>query len=185
VLVINSGTPCARNLRSRPGRANLYLEAILFRPHENHERISPMTWPLEYQRASQDFERFMVTARDAAGLATTNMAWTMVEGVLLAFRRRLTVSEAIEFANVLPPLLRALFLGNWHPRFEPAPFASREVLTEEVRSLRARHNFSPANAVEAVALALRSSVEEAALSQVLSKLPPQAAEFWALPCSGE
>jgi uncharacterized protein (DUF2267 family) len=144
-----------------------------------------MTWPLEYQRASQDFERFMVTARDAAGLTTTNMAWTMVEGVLLVFRRRLTVSEAIEFANVLPPLLRALFLGDWHPSGEPVPFGSREALTEEVRSLRAQHNFSPLNAIEAVAAALRSSVDEALLERALAKLPPQAAEFWAMPRSCE
>jgi len=144
-----------------------------------------MTWPLEYQRASQDFERFMVTARDAAGLATTNMAWTMVEGVLLAFRRRLAVCEAIEFANVLPPLLRALFLGNWHPSGEAAPFNPREALTEEVRSLRAQHNFSPPNAIEAVAAALRGSVDEPSLERALAKLPPQASEFWAVPRSCE
>ena len=37
-----------------------------------------MPWPPEYQRASIDFEKFMVTARDRANLATTNMAWNMV-----------------------------------------------------------------------------------------------------------
>ena len=31
-----------------------------------------MPWPPEYQRASVDFEKFMVVARDAASLATTN-----------------------------------------------------------------------------------------------------------------
>jgi len=33
-----------------------------------------MTIPSEYQRATIEFERFMVDARDEAGLATTNMA---------------------------------------------------------------------------------------------------------------
>ena len=33
----------------------------------------------------------------------------MVQGVLQAFRRRLDIKEAIGFANVLPPVLRALF----------------------------------------------------------------------------
>lgn len=127
----------------------------------------------------------MVTARDAAGLATTNMAWTMVEGVLLAFRRRLTVFEAIEFANVLPPLLRALFLGDWYPIGEPAPFSSREELAQEIHSLRAQHNFSPSNAIEAVAAALRSCVDEPSLERTLAKLPPLAAEFWAVPRSCE
>lgn len=29
-----------------------------------------MTWPFEYQNASLEFERFMVDARDFAGLTT-------------------------------------------------------------------------------------------------------------------
>jgi uncharacterized protein (DUF2267 family) len=140
-----------------------------------------MTWPLEYQRATVDFERFMVAARDAAGLQTTNMAWTMVEGVLLAFRRRLTVAQAIAFANLLPPLLRALFLQNWQPGAQPLPFAARDVLTAEVQALREAHNFSPPNAIEAVAIALRGEVDEAALARVLVQLPPGAAGFWAVP----
>lgn len=34
----------------------------------------------------------------------------MVQGVLQTFRRRLDVKEAVLFANVLPPMLRALFV---------------------------------------------------------------------------
>ena len=52
-----------------------------------------MTLPFEYQNASLDFERFLVDARDYADLATTNMAWNMVVGVLHTFRRRLTVNQ--------------------------------------------------------------------------------------------
>ena len=144
-----------------------------------------MTWPLEYQRASYDFERFMVAARDAAGLTTTNQAWTMVQGVLLALRRRLTVPQAIAFANILPPLVRAVFLDNWYPTDEPAPFSPREELIEEVRSLRAEHNFSPDNAIEAVATALRGSVDALALERVLAKLPPQASLFLGARGDGE
>ncbi len=140
-----------------------------------------MTWPVEYQHACVDFERFMVAARDAAALATTNMAWTMVQGVLFVFRRRLTVNQAIEFANVLPPVLRALFTENWHPGAAPVAFESRDALTAEVRALRPQHNFSPPNAIEAVALALRASVDQAALDRVLSTLSPEAAAFWATP----
>ncbi len=137
-----------------------------------------MTWPLEYQKACIDFERFMVAARDAAGLQTTNMAWNMVEGVLLVFRRRLTMRQAIEFANVLPPLIRALFLNNWHPGDEPEPFIDREALTSEVQALRRAHNFAPENSIDAVALALRSVVDENALDRVLGACPVEARAFW-------
>jgi uncharacterized protein (DUF2267 family) len=136
-----------------------------------------MPWPTEYQQAHVDFVRFMVAARDAAGLHTTNMAWNMVEGVLHVFRRRLTTPEAILFANVLPPMVRALFVENWRPA-EPVPFTSRECLTVEVKALRADHNFSPDTAISAVAQALWGCVDHARLRQALDQLPPQASEFW-------
>ncbi len=140
-----------------------------------------MTWPAEYQRASVDFERFMVAARDAAGLATTNMAWTMVEAVLHAFRRRLSTRDAIAFAVQLAPLVRALFLEGWQPVDSPEPFATRDVILQEVRALRREHNFSPDNAVEAVATALRASMGAEAFDRSLVGLPDGARQFWGSP----
>jgi uncharacterized protein (DUF2267 family) len=49
----------------------------------------------------------------AAGLTTTNQAYTMVQGVLQVFRRRLEVNEAIRFLSVLPVGVRALFVADW------------------------------------------------------------------------
>lgn len=56
-----------------------------------------MPVPAEYQRATDDFYKLLTDARDSAGLTTTNQAYTMVQGVLQAFRRRLEVNEAIRF----------------------------------------------------------------------------------------
>lgn len=139
-----------------------------------------MPIPSDYQRASLDFERFMVDARDLAGLATTNMAWNMVVGVLHTFRRRLGVAEALRFADVLPPVLRAIFVSEWQPELPPPPFADRATLTREVQALRAAHNFAPDDAIHAVAQALRRQVDEAALDRVLATLPPGAREYWAV-----
>lgn len=139
-----------------------------------------MPIPSEYQRASLDFERFMVDARDAAGLVTTNMAWNMVVGVLHTFRRRLSVAEALRFADVLPPVLRAIFVSDWQPDAASLPFDDRAALTREVRSLRPAHNFSPDDAIHAVAQALRRQVDEAAMERVLATLPPGAREYWAV-----
>lgn len=137
-----------------------------------------MTWPAEYQRACQEFEKFMVNARDAGSLATTNMAWTMVQAVLLSFRKRLTIDHTITFANALPPLLRALFLDNWTPTVQPQPFLNRAEHLVEIRALRAEHNFSPDDAQYAVARALREAVGPDKLDEVLSTLPGEAREFW-------
>lgn len=48
-----------------------------------------MPVPTEYQRATDDFYQLLMDARDAAGLVTTNQAYTMVQGVFQVFRRRL------------------------------------------------------------------------------------------------
>jgi len=143
-----------------------------------------MTIPSEYQRATVEFERFMIDARDEAGLATTNMAWNMVVGVFRAFRRRLSVQEAMRFANVLPAVLRAIFVADWDFHDPQTPFEQRESLVDEVRSVRREHNFSPDSAVQAVAYALLRNVDTQALIKVLHDLPAGAVEFWGLTRAG-
>lgn len=137
-----------------------------------------MPLPFEYQNASLEFDRFMVDARDLAGLATTNMAWNMVVGVFRTFRRRLTIEQALAFADVLPPVLRALFIEDWRPTEPPATFGTAGELLLEVRSIRPEHNFSPDNAIPAVAAALRRHINVAALENVLSRLPEPARQYW-------
>jgi uncharacterized protein (DUF2267 family) len=137
-----------------------------------------MTWPFAYQNASLEFERFMVDARDFSDLATTNMAWNMVVGVLHTFRRRLTVQQGLRFAGVLPPVLRALFVEDWDPEAPVRTFGPHDDLLAEVRSVRAAHNFAPPNAVQAVARALRKHVDNAALDRLLATLPAGAGAFW-------
>jgi uncharacterized protein (DUF2267 family) len=124
------------------------------------------------------FDQFLVDARDFAGLATTNMAWNMVVGVLHTFRRRLTIKQALQFACVLPPVLRALFIEDWNLEEPTAPFASPEVLLQEVRSVRQAHNFAPDNAIAAVASALRKRVDLPTFERVVSALPEEARYFW-------
>jgi uncharacterized protein (DUF2267 family) len=137
-----------------------------------------MPLPFEYQNASLQFDQFMVDARNFAGLATTNMTWNMVIGVLHTFRRRLPAQDVLRFADVLPPVIRALFLENWDITQPIAEFGSPEQLIAEVRSVRFQHNFSPDNAIEAVAAALRKNVDLVALERVLNKLPPDARTYW-------
>lgn len=141
-----------------------------------------MTIPFDYTRASIEFEKLMVDARDCAGLSTTNMAWNMVVGVLWTFRRRLTVTQALRFAELLPAVPRAIFVEGWaaelEARCEPLPFEGREAMTEEVRSVRHEHNFSPPDSIRAVARALRRHVDGAAFDRMLGELPAAARDYW-------
>jgi uncharacterized protein (DUF2267 family) len=139
-----------------------------------------MPVPAEYQRATDDFYTLLTDARDSAGLTTTNQAYTMVQGVLQAFRRRLEVNEAIRFLSALPVGVRALFVADWDVNEPKRPFEDRAVMTKEVQALRAEHNFAPETAIRDVATALRRNLDQAAFDRVLATLPHGATEFWQL-----
>ncbi|BAF86090.1 hypothetical protein AZC_0092 [Azorhizobium caulinodans ORS 571] len=137
-----------------------------------------MPMPMEYQHASEEFERFLADARDTAGLGTRNQTYTVVQSVLLTFRRRLDVHQAIRFAQVLPPVLRAIFIADWDTTVPPVPFTDRETLAREVQALRPHHNFATAASITDVATALRRHVDMAKFKAVLARLPEGAAAFW-------
>jgi uncharacterized protein (DUF2267 family) len=137
-----------------------------------------MTLPREYERAAEEFLAFLLDARDTSGLGSTHQSYTMVQGVLLAFRRRLEIKDAILFADVLPALVRALFVADWDPDEPRRPFGDLAAMTREVQQLRPDHNFSPDTAIRDVASALRRHLDEAAFDAVLSGLPEAAVEFW-------
>jgi uncharacterized protein (DUF2267 family) len=139
-----------------------------------------MTVPQEYKRASEQFEKFLVNARDFAFLQTTNQSYTMAQAVLQVFRRRLEIKDAILFASVLPVGLRALFVVDWNIEESRQPFDDRAAMTREVQHLRADHNISPDSAIRDVARALRQNVDTAARDRVLARLPQGAEAFWRL-----
>ncbi|MBU2607543.1 MAG: DUF2267 domain-containing protein [Alphaproteobacteria bacterium] len=138
-----------------------------------------MTVPREYKHASEDFYAFLEDAERAAMLQTSHQTYTMVDAVLQVFRRRLTPSQVLVFAGVLPPCLRALFVENWHPGDPVLPFAHRASLTHEVQSVRSQHNFSPDDSIAAVANALHLNVDRDAFADVLQKMPEGSATYWA------
>ncbi len=137
-----------------------------------------MPVPFDYKHASMAFEQFLLDARDISGLATTHQTYTMVQGVLQAFRRRLDLKEAIGFASVLPPVLRALFIADWDLDEPRRPFADRAAMTREVQALRPDHNLAPDSSIANVATALRRNIDQAALDRVLASLPAGARDFW-------
>ena len=138
-----------------------------------------MPMPMELQHASDDFERFLTEARLFSGLQTRNQTYTMVQGVLQTFRRRLPLTDAIRFAGILPPILRAIFVADWDTDEPLRPFADRVAMTEEVKALRQHHNFAPDTAIRDVAAALRRAMDPKTLDTMLATLPPGATAFWA------
>ncbi len=137
-----------------------------------------MPVPSEYQRATEIFYGFLHDVRDTAGFGSTHQAYTMVQGVLQTFRRRLNFRQAILFAGVLPPVLRAIFVSDWNVDEPLRSFEDRNSMTAEVRSLRPGHNFSTDNAISVVAAALRRNIDVEKFDRVLFELPEGSKQFW-------
>jgi uncharacterized protein (DUF2267 family) len=137
-----------------------------------------MPVPTEYQRATDDFYKLLMDARDSAGLTTTNQAYTMVQAVFQVFRRRVEIKEAIRFASVLPVGARALFVADWDVDEPKHPFEDRVIMTREVQALRPQHNFAPETAIRDVTSAVRRNVDQDAFERVLATLPEDARRFW-------
>lgn len=139
-----------------------------------------MPVPTEYSHATEHFYEYFVDTRDTSGLVSTHQAYTMTQGVLQAFRRRLEFKDAILFAGVLPVGLRALFVADWDTEEPKNTFEDRVSMTKEVESLRVEHNWAPETAIHDVASALRRHVDESNFNQILDRLPEGDTEFWEL-----
>ena len=132
----------------------------------------PMPWT--YRHADKEWRAFLRDARESMSLSSDNMAYTAIDAVFQTFRRRLTAQEGLDFASVLPSVPRAIFLHDWRVADPPEPFADRTAMTGEVKRVRANHNLTPDNAIEAVAWALRRSVGQRDLDRILERLGPEA-----------
>ena len=136
----------------------------------------PMPWT--YRHASKEFRAFLDDARDRMCLDSDNMTYTAVDAVFQVFRRRLTPQQGLDFASVLPSVLRAIFVYRWNISQAPVAFSDRDAMTAEVRAVRSNHNLTPDNAIEATAWAVRRCVDQKDFDRVLSGMPSGAADFW-------
>lgn len=138
----------------------------------------PMPLPTAYLNASRDFERYIEAMRTRTLIDSRNVHYTTTQSVFRAFRRRVSIADALMFADALPPVLRAIFVSDWNVDEPKLPFTSRELMTSEVRELRRDHNFAPETAITDVVDSLWSVVDRFEFERMLTKLPADAADFW-------
>ena len=137
-----------------------------------------MPLPRTYAHATKDWRAFLDDARARMNLESKNSTYTAVDAVLQVFRRRLTVQQALTFADVLPAVLRALFVNEWDVSAGPVPFGTREDMAREAENVRPHHNLTPDDCIAAVAWALRRHVRQRDLDRVLASIGPEAEDFW-------
>lgn len=138
-----------------------------------------MTRPMIYQHATEDFEAYLRDACDRLDTPSRNVAYTATDGVFRAFRARLDPQDALRFCDVLPAVLRAIFVADWNLS-DRREWSDRGALTGEVKALRRHHNFSPDTVIADVAWAIRRHVDEKAFDAVLETLGEDARRYWAV-----
>ena len=136
----------------------------------------PMPWT--YRHASKEWRAFLDDVKERMSLESDNMAYTAVDAVFQVFRRRLTAQQGLDFAAVLPSVLRAIFVNGWDVTVPPVPFSDRSALIAEAKHIRVNHNLTPDNAIEATAWALRRCTNKRDFDRVLATMPDGAVNFW-------
>jgi uncharacterized protein (DUF2267 family) len=137
-----------------------------------------MPMPFAYRSASADFEKFNEDLLAISSLATSNQCYTQTRSVFLVFRSHVEPQVALDFANALPPVLRAIFVEDWNLGSPVTPMPGKEQLQAEVKAIRQDHNFSTDTAIAEVALALRQNMNELDYGLMLKNLPAEAATYW-------
>ena len=102
----------------------------------------------------------------------------MVRAVLHVFRDHLTIEQALRLADILPAVLRAIFVEDWHPPQNPVPFPDQQQLIAEVRGNRRDHNLADERSIRDVAQALRRNIPLESLQCALKDLPAGARAYW-------
>lgn len=137
-----------------------------------------MPMPMNYWSASKDFDRFLMDVRESCMLSSHHQAYHTLRAVLHVFRSHLPIDQALAFADILPPVTRAIYVEEWNPAAPVTPFPDRDRLAWEVQHVRQDHNVAPETAIEDVAGALRRNIDQAQLDRVLEGFSPQARAYW-------
>ena len=87
-------------------------------------------------------------------------------------------AQGIAFADLLPGVLRAIFVYRWPIDAAALPFGDRQSMAREAQQVRPDHNLTPDHCIEAVAWALHRHVDHRALARCLESIGPEAVAFW-------
>lgn len=137
-----------------------------------------MPMPQDYSLAADRFDAFLVCLKDALSLSTRNQTYTVLQAVLVVFRRRLTADQVLIFAGILPPMVRAIFVAGWQAEEFVSRFGDRNTHVAEVKSLRRHHNFAPEDAIDIVSAQLRHQLDEPAFDAILNTISRDAVAYW-------
>jgi len=137
-----------------------------------------MPMPPEIAQASVQFMQLLGALKDRAFLQTHNQCYAMLRAVLHEFRGYMTVDRAIAFAGALPPLVRAIFVEDWHPDGAPPPPPVPSDFDAAVVKRLAPHHIPPDGIAGDVFALLAERMEPSRAARAIDALPEGLQELW-------
>ncbi|MEO6610217.1 MAG: DUF2267 domain-containing protein [Aestuariivirga sp.] len=137
-----------------------------------------MPMPFNYRSATPDFEAYLNDVMELGLLQTSNQAYQATRAVFHVFRSHVERQVAMDFAQFLPAVLRAIFVEDWNLGAPVTPFSDPDQLLKEVLAVRPDHNVSPPSAIHDVAVALRNCLKAEDHALMLKNLPLDARHYW-------
>lgn len=134
--------------------------------------------PFTYRHATDEWRGFLKDLRDETLIISDNVLYTGTQAVLHAFRARICVQDALDFANLLPAILRAIFVADWQIA-PPRPWPTRDDLRSEMLDLRRDHNFCPPDLLEVLLRAIPATTRRMEFDRLMIRIGPEAGDFWA------
>lgn len=139
-----------------------------------------MPMPYTYRHASEEWRAWLSGLRADTMVPSDNTLYTATEAVLKSFRARLTPQQALAFADLLPTVLRAIFVSGWDIDAPLQDWPDREKLRREMLAWRRHHNVSPPDLLDHLLAAIPASMRALDLDRVLNGIGPQAKAFWGM-----
>lgn len=136
-----------------------------------------MTNPRDVKYANESIAAWQNALKERAMLATNNIAFACLRGVLHEVRGRMNLEDIARFGNHLPAVQRGVFYQDW----VPGPKRDTPELADFETALAARllpHVHMPDGIAVDVLFVLKTQSEPVDAAGLGSALPPVLAAIW-------
>jgi uncharacterized protein (DUF2267 family) len=131
-------------------------------------------------RTLQDTGEWLTELQEIAGLENLEQSYSVLRGVLLPLRDRLTTDEAADLSAQLPTLIRGVYYEQWKPSATPQKQRSKEEFCGAVNDCLkgAVENVDAEKACIAVFALLEKRLTQGAADHAREMLHKDIQEMW-------
>ena len=136
-----------------------------------------MTNPRDVKYSNESIAQWQAKLKDRALLATNNITFACLRGVLHEVRARLTLEDIATFGNHLPAIQRGVFYQDWHPA-EPLPTPDLTSFESALAKRLLPHVHMPEGITADTLWLIRTESEPFDARAIRGVLPQPLAELW-------